>query len=221
MVRTSTDLHSLQILGVDLLKVCITSIPCILCVLSIPCIPCISCIPYILCIPCIPCIFCIPCIPGIPFIPCIPWNSPLPCILYPLSSLSPLLYFIPHVCIRLVFLNGQIWRSILTTYGHIWRFQLLSPKSERWCSFNGHSAVAWEEANKQVLRNFFSRARTFFSGIGPCGYGRIRMPWWQKHTHVLVESVMCMTGIQMEHFVPIFQLVKISSVPLHQVCNIF
>ena len=86
MVHTSTDPHSLQILGVDLLKVCITSIPCILCVLSVPCIPCISCIPYILCIPCIPCIpciFCIPCIPGIPFIPCIPWHSPLSCILYP------------------------------------------------------------------------------------------------------------------------------------------
>ena len=115
MVHTSTDPHSLQILGVDLLKVCITSIPCILCVLSIPCIPCISCIPYILCIPCIPCIPCIfcipcipcipfilcapcipciPCIPGIPFIPCIPCNSPLPCILYPLSCiLSPMFAF--------------------------------------------------------------------------------------------------------------------------------
>ena len=209
MVCTSTDPHSLQILGVDLLKVCITSIPCILCVLSIPCIPCIpciSCIPYILCIPCIPCIpciFCIPCIPCIPFIlcapciPCIPvflvfllflvFLVIFPCLVFFILSLIlfiPFLYFIPYVCIRLVFLSGQIWRSILTAYGHIWRFQLLSPKSERWCSFNGHSAVAWEEANKQVLRNFFSRARTFFSGIGPCGYGRIRMPWWQKHTHV-------------------------------------
>ena len=52
----------------------------------------------------------------------------------------------------------------------------------------GHWSVAWEESNKQVIRNFFSRSPRLFSGIRPCVCGHTRMPQWQKHSHIWKPS---------------------------------